>query len=87
MNAFCQRRVWFSVAVVAILFTFIALLVPHTGNSPNQSAWQAILPVVFVGLIATFSLLPLLVALSVAHLPAAPALASSFQRPPPFRIA
>ena len=45
--------------------------------------WQAILPVLFIGLIAPLSVVCALSLLSVTHTPKAPALASLFQRPPP----
>lgn len=84
MNGFRQRRAWFWVAVAAILLALIALLVPH-GHNAGQPDWLALLPVFFVGLIAPFSLLPLLAVLSLGRTHAAPVLVTSFQRPPPSR--
>jgi hypothetical protein len=83
MNAFKPKRVFFWIAVAAIAIAVIALLVPHNGNTADQPAWLALLPVFFVGLIAPLRLLPLLAVLRIGHAPEAPALAPSFQRPPP----
>lgn len=83
MNAFNPKRAWFWIAVTAIAIAVIALLVPHVGNTADQSAWLVLLPVFFVGLITPLSLLPLLAILRIGHAPEAPTLAPSFQRPPP----
>jgi hypothetical protein len=83
MNGFRHKRAWFWVAIAAIVITLVALLVPHVGNSPDQQGWLALLPIFFVGLIAPFSLLPLLANLAVGSIPTAPALVATFQRPPP----
>jgi bacteriorhodopsin len=88
MNALRQRRAWFWVAIAAIMIALVVLLVPHGhGINPDQPAWLALLPVSFVGLIAPLSILPLRSLLVVCHAPVAPALAPSFQRPPPLRLA
>lgn len=87
MQAFHPKRVWFWVAIAAIAFAVIALLLPHNGNTADHQTWLAILPVFFVGLIAPLSLLLIRADLSIGHPPAAPALAPSFQRPPPARLA
>jgi hypothetical protein len=86
VNAFRQQRAWFWIAIAAIAIALIALLVPH-GHSPDAPAWMALLPAFFVGLLVPFSLLPLLLVLSIGHAPEVPSLAASFQRPPPFRLA
>ena len=85
MNVFNPKRAWFWIAVAAIAIAVIALLVPHTGNTADQQAWLALLPVFFVGLICSLSATKLLPALALEHGPEAPALAPSFQRPPPAR--
>jgi hypothetical protein len=83
MNAFSPKRALFWIAVAVIAIAVIALLVPHYGNTADQPAWLALLPVFFVGLMAPLRLLPLLAVLQIGHAPEAPALAPSFQRPPP----
>lgn len=85
MNVFRQRRAWFWVAIAAIVIALVALLVPH-GHSADASAWMALLPVIFVGLIAPLNLLPLLGFLCLGYKPEDPTLAPSFQRPPPFQL-
>jgi hypothetical protein len=87
MNAFHPKRAWFWIAVAAIAIAVIAMLVPHNGNTAEQPAWLALLPVFFVGLMTPLSLLPLLAVLRIGHAPEAPALAPSFQRPPPSQLA
>lgn len=88
MSAFRHKRAWFWIAIAAIAIVLVALLVPHIhGNTQVQPDWLALLPVFFVGLLAPFTLLPLLPVLSLGHAVEAPSLAPSFQRPPPFRLA
>ena len=88
MNAFRQRRAWFWIAIAAIIIALIALIVPHhNATGPDQSAWLALLPAFFVGLLVPFKLLPLRPVLSLGHAAEAPSLAPSFQRPPPFQLA
>jgi hypothetical protein len=52
----------------------------HDGGS---GAWVAVLPVLFVGLVAPLSLISPQSMLSLGRRPSAPALPFSFQRPPP----
>lgn len=85
MKRFCQRRTWFWVAVAAIVIAVMALLVPHVAGGHEQPVWLAILPVFFIGLIVPLSLAPLPGFLSLDRAPEPPALAPSFQRPPPLR--
>ena len=87
MTAFRQRRAWFWIAIAAIVIALVALLVPHGHSSVDQAAWIAILPVFFVGLIAPLDLLPLAAVLCIGYAADAPALAPSFQRPPPLHLA
>jgi Na+/H+-dicarboxylate symporter len=87
MSAFHQKRVWFWIAFAAIVIALVGLIVPNAhGNSPDQPQWLALLPVVFVGLIAPLSILPLIVLLTLGYASEAPTLAPSFQRPPPSGI-
>jgi len=86
MRAFHPQRAWYWIAIAAILIALVALIVPH-GHATGAPAWIALLPVFFVGLLVPFSLLPVLLVLSLGHTAAAPSLAPSFQRPPPLRLA
>ena len=87
MSVFRQKRVWFWIAFAAIVIAFVVLIVPNVhGNSPDQSLWLALLPLIFVGLIAPLDILPLFTLLTLGHAPEAPTLAPSFQRPPPSGI-
>jgi len=52
-------------------------------RSAETNAWAAMLPVFFVGLVSPLNLVSLPLPDSTGHVPAAPALLSSFQRPPP----
>jgi hypothetical protein len=83
MNGLRQRRAWFWVAIAAIAIALVALLVPHVGNSLDQQAWVAMLPVFFVGLLFPLSLRLIPGLPSLGRTPQAPALVPSFQRPPP----
>ena len=49
----------------------------------GSGVWTAVLPVLFVGLVAPLSLVSPQFALSLGRTPSAPALPFSFQRPPP----
>jgi hypothetical protein len=49
----------------------------------DSGAWQSMLPVLFVGLVAPMSLISPRSALSLGRTPSAPAHPFSFQRPPP----
>ena len=83
MSVFRPKRALFWIAIAAIAIAILALLVPHYGNTADQQAWLAMLPVFLVGLLARVSIKPLLAFLSLGHTPKSPALAPSFQRPPP----
>jgi hypothetical protein len=86
MDVFRQKRLWFWIAFAAIFIAFVVLIVPNVhGNSPDQSLWLAILPVIFVGLMAPLDS-PLSTLLTLGHASEAPTLAPSFQRPPPSGI-
>lgn len=81
-----HRRAWLLVAAIAIMAAVVLLLVP-TGHSGDSVAWLAILPILFVGLIAPLSLLSPMAYIYLGLTPDAPVLPSSFQRPPPFQLA
>lgn len=87
MNAFSPKRIWFWIAVAAVALAMVVLLLPHHGGAVDHLAWLAVLPVFFVGLVAPLTVGPLLAVLTVGHAPEEPALAPSFQRPPPARLA
>jgi hypothetical protein len=52
-------------------------------DGANPGVWTAMLPVLFIGLVAPLSLVSPQFALSLGRTPSAPALPFSFQRPPP----
>ncbi len=52
-------------------------------HDATSGAWTAMLPVLFVGLLAPLSLISRKSMLSLGLTPSAPALPCSFQRPPP----
>ena len=88
MSVFQQKRVWFWIAFAAIVIALVGLAVSNVHwNSSDQLHWLALLPVFFVGLIAPLSVLPLIAVLTLGHASESPALAPSFQRPPPSGIA
>lgn len=52
-------------------------------GAANPGVWSAMLPVLFIGLVAPLSLVSPRFAISLGRTPSAPALPFSFQRPPP----
>ncbi|MGO9436948.1 MAG: hypothetical protein ACLPH3_09180 [Terracidiphilus sp.] len=60
-----------------------ASLFSSAGHGADSGAWEAILPVLFIGLVAPLSLISPRSAHSLGRAPSAPALPFSFQRPPP----
>jgi hypothetical protein len=82
MTGTWHRRAFFLVAAVAIGIALLMLLIPH--DHVDHSEWLAFLPIFFAGLISPLSLLSPLVCAYEGRIPAAPVLAPSFQRPPPF---
>jgi hypothetical protein len=81
-----QRRGWVLIAVIAIGIALLFMLMPQ-GHSRNAADFSAILPLLFAGVISPLSLLAPLTYVYAGRVPQAPALASRFQRPPPFRRA
>jgi hypothetical protein len=73
-------------AAIAIGFALLLLLVPHQ-QTPLDTPLLAMLPVFFIGLIAPLSLGSRAPSLDIRHIPGAPLLRKSFQRPPPFQFA
>jgi hypothetical protein len=77
-----HRRVWFRIAVFAIVVALVLMLIPHV-HSVDNGAWLAILPILFAGIISPLSLLSPLAYIYLGRTPDAPVLPASFQRPPP----
>ena len=80
------RRKWVLIAAIAIGFALLLVLsltlVPNGHN--GHADFVAILPLLFVGIVSPLSLLASLTHVYAGRVPQAPALASRFQRPPPF---
>jgi hypothetical protein len=81
-----NERKWLLIAAIAIMVALVLLLVPQT-HSGHVTVWLAVLPVLFIGVIWLLSLLPASGNFDLAYTKEAPALQSSFQRPPPLTIA
>jgi hypothetical protein len=80
-----QRRVWTLIAAIAIGVALVALLVPHSNS--GDGPWLAVLPLLlFAGFISPLSLLSPMAYLYLGRTADAPALPSSFQRPPPILL-
>jgi uncharacterized membrane protein len=81
-----HQRIWLWVAAIAIVAALVLMLVPqaHSGHAID---WLAILPVLFIGLIAPQTMLASLAIRDSIRTPDTPTLQASFQRPPPFRTA
>jgi len=86
MHQRSASNTWFWVAVAAIAVAIALLLAPHPAGAPSAH-FLAILPVLFVGLLAPLSLLSPLARDSAPCLSEAPIVPASFQRPPPCAIA
>jgi hypothetical protein len=71
-------RIW--IAIAALILSLVIL-------SPVGLACLALLPFLFIGLIPIPVLLLRRDLLHTGHIPDAPCLPASFQRPPPFRLA
>jgi hypothetical protein len=84
MTKLNQQRAWFWIAAVAIVAAIFLLMIPHA-DSGHAGDLLAILPLLFVGLISPLTLLVSIAHRELAHVPDAPQLPSTFQRPPPFR--
>jgi uncharacterized membrane protein len=78
------QRVWIVIAAIAIVAALVLMLVPQ-GHS-GDGAWLAVLPVLFIGVIAPLRLLAFLERFDAGRAHDAPAFEPSFQRPPPFRL-
>jgi hypothetical protein len=81
-----QRRGLILIAAIAIGIALVCLLVPYS-HSGDGADWQAILPLLVLGVISPLSLLVPMAFVYAGRTPDAPALPTSFQRPPPFRLA
>jgi hypothetical protein len=83
MNQPQHRRFAFCIALVAIAFAIVLMLIPHA-HDMDRGAVLAILPILFVGVISPLSLLSPLAYVYLGRTPDTPVLPASFQRPPPF---
>jgi hypothetical protein len=81
-----HRRAWLLVAAITIAVALVLMLVPH-GHAGSGAAWLAVLPVLFVGMIAPLRVSPVPECFDLGRTSDAPSLQPSFQRPPPFRRA
>jgi hypothetical protein len=73
-------HIWTAIVALALVLFFVML-------SPVGLACLILLPFSFIGLIPVPVLLLRRDLLNAGHIPDAPSLPASFQRPPPFRLA
>jgi hypothetical protein len=85
MTEIRQRRTWFLIAAIAIVAVLCLLLVPQA-HSGNGTAWLAVLPVFFIGLIVPLDTPWRVADLFSGRAPECAFERSSFQRPPPVRL-
>jgi hypothetical protein len=76
-----RRQIRILAAAMALVAVLFLLLVPQAGS--GHSAWLAILPIFFVGLLFPLGAPRRVFAQSSGRIPAAPFRRSAFQRPPP----
>jgi RsiW-degrading membrane proteinase PrsW (M82 family) len=85
MSGIRQRRVWLLIAAIAIVAVLLLLFVPQV-HSGNGSAWCAVLPIFFIGLLFPLSTPRCMEDLFSGRALESPFQRISFQRPPPFRL-
>ncbi|HWA93526.1 MAG TPA: hypothetical protein VG844_02915 [Terracidiphilus sp.] len=81
-----QRRTWMLIATVLVAIVLVLALSP-AGHGTVHHHWMAMLPAVFIGIVASFDLHKRTFCQVILHPHAEPALAPNFQRPPPFTFA
>jgi hypothetical protein len=81
-----HKRTWVLIAAIAIVAALVLMLVPH-GDAGHADLWLAVLPILFIGVIAPLRLLRSPECFDLSRSTDAPALQPSFERPPPFRLA
>jgi hypothetical protein len=77
-----NRRPGRYVAAVGIILCLVLLLVPHS-HFADAAVCFLLIPDLFFGIPVTHQLLSRMAYLRLGEVPEAPALPSSFQRPPP----
>ncbi len=80
-----NRRRLNCIAVVAILFCLVLLLLPHPCG-PDAPACFLLIPLLFIGITTSHRYLSRMAYLRLGNVPVAPALPPAFERPPPFRF-
>jgi hypothetical protein len=81
-----NQRSWRSVAAVVIILCLVLLLIPHP-HFTDAVACFLLIPDLFFGIPVSHQLLSRMAYLRLGDVPDAPALPSSFQRPPPSSLA
>lgn len=82
-----ERRGWVRIAAIAIGCAVVLVLALSiaASSAPGHSAdFVAILPMLLVGILSSISLLGIVAFHYASRVPQVPAVAASFQRPPPF---
>ena len=77
---------WKLLRSLSIILCLVLLLVPHP-YAPDAAASFLLIPILFFGLPVSHRLLSRMAYLRLGEVPDAPALPSSFQRPPPHSLA
>jgi hypothetical protein len=77
-----NQRIGRYVAAVAIILCLVLLLVPHP-HFTDAAACFLLIPELFFGIPVSHRLMSRMAYLRLGDVPEAPALPSSFQRPPP----
>lgn len=81
-----QKRVWLWIATIAIVCALVLMLVPQC-HSVHSTAWLAVLPLLFLGILTLPRLRCPATRTYSRHAPGALTLPTRFQRPPPSHLA
>jgi hypothetical protein len=81
-----NRRRFLIIAAIAIGVALLLMLLPHT-HTGISAPFLFLLPILFIGVLPSPCVLSRIDYMRLGYTPNGPALPTSFQRPPPDRVA